>query len=422
MTPKTVKQTNVCFYTDLDLSTNTGATDRIINFSKALARKGLNVYIIDRFATQSLSNLLNDPDTYYKVINGKIVKQLYPRVRSYLFPGLLKVLQEFANRFFCVITGVPIGEVTISRIIDPCIIAKLLFVCRKESINIVICEHTPTAAISTNLAKKVLKIPVIYDAHNVETERLKNSESAYGFYASILRKIENEAFKKSDFIFAVSKNDVNKIVNFGIASKKITIIPNSVDITQFSPLNNGNKVRADYNLQNKFVIFFHGTLDYNPNSQAVNLLIRDIMPQIVKHHPASRLLLVGSGRPEFLSSKCLFAGYVDNLETHIAAADLAVVPLLRGGGTRIKILEYMASGKAVVSTKKGAEGLEVENGVNIILTDQPDDEFVAAIRLLINNPERRKVIGKNARKTVELLYNWNINAEKAIEVFNRISR
>lgn len=110
-------------------------------------------------------------------------------------------------------------------------------------------------------------------------------------------------------------------------------------------------------------------------------------------------------------------GYVENLSEYIAAADLAVVPLLSGGGTKLKMLEYMACGKPIVSTIKAGEGLDLENGKDILMTKYPDMEFVNSIQLLIRDSSLRIRIGSNAREKIEKLYNWEQNAKKAVEVY-----
>jgi glycosyltransferase involved in cell wall biosynthesis len=110
-------------------------------------------------------------------------------------------------------------------------------------------------------------------------------------------------------------------------------------------------------------------------------------------------------------------GYVENLPEYIAAADLAIVPLLRGGGTRIKILEYMACGKAIVSTVKGAEGLNLKNGSDIFLTEYPDSKFVDSVLHLIADSSLRKSMGTNARKKAELFYDWSKTAKKAVKIY-----
>ena len=102
---------------------------------------------------------------------------------------------------------------------------------------------------------------------------------------------------------------------------------------------------------------------------------------------------------------------------YIVAADLAAVPLTSGGGTKLKMLEYMASGKAIVSTFKAAEGLGLENGKDVLMTENTNSEFLGLIFRLIENVKLRKKIGMAARKKAEQFYDWTNTAKKAAKVY-----
>ena len=101
----------------------------------------------------------------------------------------------------------------------------------------------------------------------------------------------------------------------------------------------------------------------------------------------------------------MVTGAVDDIRPYLAKAALCVVPLRSGSGTRIKIFEAMAMGKAVVSTTLGAEGLPVQHGENIILADDPAD-FTREVVALLHDPPRRQRLGQAARKLVEESYGW----------------
>jgi glycosyltransferase involved in cell wall biosynthesis len=100
--------------------------------------------------------------------------------------------------------------------------------------------------------------------------------------------------------------------------------------------------------------------------------------------------LEGKNPPE-ISHPNYITGFVENLPEYIAAADIAVAPLLKGGGTKIKILEYMACGKPVVTTTKGAEGISVQNGIDILISKRPDSEFIDLIIKLIRDKDLKEV-------------------------------
>jgi glycosyltransferase involved in cell wall biosynthesis len=100
-------------------------------------------------------------------------------------------------------------------------------------------------------------------------------------------------------------------------------------------------------------------------------------------------------------------GFVDDVRPFIARSAIYVVPLRIGGGTRLKILDAMAMGKAIVSTAIGCEGIEVTNGENILLADTPE-EFLEKIQILLENENIRIALGQNARNMVKKKYHWDI--------------
>ena len=165
---------------------------------------------------------------------------------------------------------------------------------------------------------------------------------------------------------------------------------------------------------------FHGPLNYPPNKEAVGILVNSVLPEILAKYPDVRLLIVGSDPPKIFHDKIVVTGFVKNLSQYIAAADIAVVPLKSGGGTRVKILEYMASGKAIVSTLKGAEGLNLKNGQDILMTKHPDSKFVDSVLKLIEDSNLRRNMGINAKKKAELFYSWEKTANKAVKIYNEL--
>jgi polysaccharide biosynthesis protein PslH len=408
---------NLCICTDLQLDGKTGAAARIMDLAKNVSKSNVTVFVVNRAIQKSFRSFIIDDDKYYRIKNGVIEELDYPLSVRFLFPGAIKFWQEILNRLVSIATFSNLHEISFSHLIDPHLIVKLLHVGKKEQIDLLQCEF-PITAPSAFIAKKLLQIPLIYDAHNVEAERMAAMPDISSTYAGITKVTEKICCTISNSIFVVSEIDKEHLVKWGISEQKLETIPNSVDISKYSTELN-QEIRNQYHLNGKIVVIFHGPLKYLPNKEATEILINEIMPRIWEKYPEVYLFLVGNDPPKISHPNVVTTGFVENLPNYIAAADIAVVPLLSGGGTRIKILEYMASGKPIVSTQKGAEGLDLINGEDILITKNPDSQFVNAVSRLIADSSLRKKIGANAKKKA-LSYDWAITAEKAVKIYNKL--
>jgi glycosyltransferase involved in cell wall biosynthesis len=172
----------------------------------------------------------------------------------------------------------------------------------------------------------------------------------------------------------------------------IRVIPNTIDPQQYAEAYDRNLRRSSDGTLN---LVFCGNFSYPPNQQAADLLIQGIFPKIADSLPEARLILIGRGpttRMEKAARRDLrikVTGFVSNPASYLSQAQICLVPLLIGGGTRLKILEAFASGCAVISTRKGCEGLAVTEGKHVLLAETPD-EFVAMTNRLWRDPSLRK--------------------------------
>ena len=158
-------------------------------------------------------------------------------------------------------------------------------------------------------------------------------------------------------------------------------------------------------------------MSYFPNSDAVQLICTKIAPKL---DDKIRFIIIGKEPPTIRKPKNVdFLGYVDDVKRYIRKSDICIAPLRYGSGTRLKILEYMALGKPVISTSKGAEGLEYINSVNMIIEDNIDS-FPERILELIEKKSKRDEIGKNARQLIEEKYDWDIYKEKLVRIYEEI--
>lgn len=177
------------------------------------------------------------------------------------------------------------------------------------------------------------------------------------------------------------------------------VIPNVVDTEHYAPMGTPEPR----------TVLFQGGMDWHPNRDAVEFFATVILPKLRELVPRATFRIAGRSpsavfRRKFGENSGLeFTGAVPDMRTEIAKATLCVVPLRIGSGTRLKILEAGAMGKAVVSTRLGAEGLEFTDGQDIVLADEPRD-FAEAIAALLADASRREQIGAAARCRVESAY------------------
>jgi glycosyltransferase involved in cell wall biosynthesis len=209
-------------------------------------------------------------------------------------------------------------------------------------------------------------------------------------------------FRQFDKVLLVSEQDCQSSVSLLPRQKeKFAIVPNGVDCEYHIP---GLVVKDNNSL------IFNGALTYNVNYEAIKFFLERIFPLVRRHDPKVSLTITGTTDGVDLrglkqSGNVLFSGWVEDIRPLVSKAAACVVPILDGGGTRLKILEAMALGTPVVSTSKGAEGLNVTDGLNILLSDDPENFALNVLRIM-NDEDLRQRIMKNGRQLVEQHYDW----------------
>jgi glycosyltransferase involved in cell wall biosynthesis len=187
----------------------------------------------------------------------------------------------------------------------------------------------------------------------------------------------------------------------GSNMEHIRVTPNGVDTSIYRP-------DEAYPVPNTLV--YNGALTYIANYDAMNFFIGDILPQVVSQVPGVRLKITGKTEGVEVdhllkNGNVELTGYLDDIRPTVAESWACVVPLRMGGGTRLKILEAMALGTPVISTTKGAEGLDVVPGEHILVADEPQD-FASATLQLLGDPGMRAKLARSAAKYVKERYDW----------------
>ncbi len=199
-------------------------------------------------------------------------------------------------------------------------------------------------------------------------------------------------------------------------SKFNSVIPNGVDLEHYS---------GDFGPPKADTLIFSSTLTYHANFWAIRFFLEEIWPLIKKERPD--VILRATGKTEGVALKDLpnqagviFTGYLDDIRPAIAQSWGSIVPLRIGGGTRLKILEAMALGVPVVSTFKGAQGLDVTHGQNILLADEPA-EFAACVLRLLQDAELRKRLSEQGQHLVQAGYGWDAIGQRFDDFLQRVA-
>jgi polysaccharide biosynthesis protein PslH len=265
-------------------------------------------------------------------------------------------------------------------------------------------------------SKQVNRLPVVLDEHNVEWDLMRQQEASAGTPHpwKRLRSYERICQAAFDNTLVVSAIDKIAFEADGTPAEKMTVVPNGVDTVAFRPdAELGQAIRSKYELrQDEPLVMYMGSLKFFPNVDAVASILKTIYPKARALVPNLRLMITGPGSDALSNpapDEIITTGVVDRslLPSYINAADLCIAPLRFGSGTRFKILEWMACGKAIIATRKAAEGIEVTHDHNLILEDDLE-EYPALISKLCRDPALRATLGKNARAFVEKTYAWEI--------------
>jgi glycosyltransferase involved in cell wall biosynthesis len=264
---------------------------------------------------------------------------------------------------------------------------------------------------TTNAIKTIRKYTktatVIYDAHNVDSNLAEASVTSdvKSKHMKGVRKAESNLYKNVDAIFTCSENDKSDFLKMNKQKLPAAVIPNGVDIGKLADKGTLSDI-PDF-------ILFCGALWTLPNSEGLLWFYNNIWPAVQKTFPQLKLLVVGSGHlaKDFerlkVDSSLIFTGAVDDVKPFYEKATAAIVPLLSGSGTRLKILEAMSLGLPVISTPKGAEGIDHTDEKDIIIAE-PAIEFAEKLIILLGEKDRRLSISKWGRTLVEKKYDWNI--------------
>jgi glycosyltransferase involved in cell wall biosynthesis len=264
---------------------------------------------------------------------------------------------------------------------------------------------------------------LVLDEHNVEYEvfqRMQEGERSavrrlyHGLEHVRFRRFEQAWWRRVDACVLTSPRE-EEIVRREAPLTPTEVVPNGVDTERFRPAAGAVQPRT---------LVFNGLLQYRPNLDAAYWLVDEIWPRIVERCPEARLAIVGRGEAADLARLARpgveVTGEVPDVRPHLHAAAVVAVPIRMGGGTRLKVVEGLAMGKAMVSTALGCEGIAVRGGEHLLVADAPD-AFASQVVELFEDPARAATLGRAGRSLMEDEYSWEIAGTRLRALYDRLT-
>ena len=263
---------------------------------------------------------------------------------------------------------------------------------------------------------------LVLDEHNIEYDlQRRTAGSAEGLSRRVYNSLnwrklgweEKAAWRRFDGVVLTSERDAQLLAETSPDTRR-AVVPNGVDVEQFRPSTAATESDR---------LLFFGANNYFPNHDALIYFIDEILPKVVARRPNVKLSIVGPGvQPAVLerqSRNVEVVGFVDDLMPHLERASAVIVPLRIGGGTRLKIVEAMAKSKAIVSTRIGAEGIDLTHERDVLLADSPADFADQVVRVLAD-PELATRLGEQARTLAESSYAWTAVVRKLTGFYEQL--
>ncbi len=371
------------------------------NLTQGLLQLGHKVKVLTIYTHKHDLNLEQLPEEYIQQtdIEGVFVDTRINLVDA--FTAFMTNDSYHVNRFFS-----PDMDIKIDRLL------------RKHQFDII---HLESLFMTPYLGtiKRRSKAPVVLRAHNIEYtiwEKIaigtKNPiKKAYiNHLARQLKEYELNMFNFVDGIATISESDKIRMLQLGVR-QPIRTISFGIDLNKYHPLNPPQDVS----------LFHLGAMDWEPNIEGLTWFIENIWPHIHQHFPQLKLNLAGRNMPDkFIQLQVpgvQVIGEVEDAHGFMSQHAIMVVPLLSGGGIRVKIIEGMALGKAIVSSTIGAIGIEDHHTESLKIADSVQ-EWINALEPLVSNTEEVKIQGQKARAFAESNFD-NVKITKALIQFYR---
>lgn len=263
------------------------------------------------------------------------------------------------------------------------------------------------------------------DHHNVESHMMLRRAQIeaqplkrfyFGHEGRRLRRFEERVCPEFDLNITCSKLDTDRLLAVAPGAA-VAEVPNGVDTEYFRP---------DEGTEQSLGVVFAGNMSWYPNASAMLFFAERVWPALKQEAPGVSMDVIGGNPPSQLvvlaanDPSFRVHGFVPDVRPYLHRAAVYVCPIMDGGGTKLKILDALAMGKALVSHPVACEGIDVEDGRHVLFAREPA-EFASRIALLLRDPERRRTLARNSRAFVESRYSYRSIGRKLVEELERCS-
>lgn len=278
-------------------------------------------------------------------------------------------------------------------------------------------------ALYADAVRRNCKTKLVYRAHNMEYqiwERLaqQKNDPFKKFYLSLMsrriKKYEIQQVNKFDAVAVFTAQDQGTMLLYG-AKMPVEIVPVGVELSHYQPDPGKTEFPS---------LFFLGSLDWTPNREGIEWFLHAFRNELEHDELPVKFYVAGNNIPEEFDEyevmgKIFIQGEVDDALEFVNSKAIMIVPLLSGGGMRVKIVEGMAMEKCIISTSLGAEGINYKNGVNILIANTRE-EFLRAIQRCIADEDYCRAVGVNARRLIEEQHDVNKVTIKLVDLYREL--
>jgi glycosyltransferase involved in cell wall biosynthesis len=347
-----------------------GRDVRTYGVARALAMDGELTLLYVRFGP-------SEPDKAFKAIPGVDLREVVPS------RGILRLL-AYARALR---TGVPEG---LARGVSPELSRAAASLAGAPGCGRVIADGPTAAAALAGLARRR---PVIYNAHNLESGFRHELSDGGSRAQRRLRSFEAGLLRRSSESWMVSEADMRGALEL-CPSASLRLAPNVVDVTAIEPV---------VGVAPEHRAIFVANFAYEPNRNGLRFLLEEVLPRVWRQLPDARLTLVGAGleHPPSDDSRVESLGFVDRLADVYASARCAVVPLLQGGGSPLKLIEALAYGLPVLATPRAVAGLRAQDGRDCLVAEGGEAFADALVHVLRDGSAE---VARNGRRLAEESY------------------